>query len=107
VTKTSASARVAQSIREDIASGRRNVGDQLPTRRELVEQYGIAAMTAARVVRILAEEGLVVSDVGRGVFIAAVPGAVPASIAKGDALEQLEARVRAIEERLDAFSRPQ
>lgn len=57
-------------------------------------------MTAARVIRILADEGLVVSDVGRGVFVTAT--AAPAPVAKGnddvhERVKQLEARVAALE----------
>lgn len=98
VATTSASARVSAAIRDDIASGRLQVGDRLPTRTQMHERYGIAAMTAARVVATLAQEGLVESDHGRGVFVRAKPGqAAPPA----DPIQQLEARVRALEERLD------
>jgi DNA-binding GntR family transcriptional regulator len=91
--------RVIESIRADIVEGRLKPGDQLPTRQQMRERYGIAAMTAARVVRTLAEEGLVVSDSGRGVFVAdSQPGRPARSPRGGDRLEQLEARVKALEE---------
>jgi DNA-binding GntR family transcriptional regulator len=62
------------------------------------EQYGIAAMTAARVIRTLTEEGLVVSDSGRGVFVAENPALLPAERATTDErLRRLEARVEALE----------
>ena len=48
MSKTSASTRVIESIREDIASGRLKVGDRLPTRTEMRERYGIAAMTTVQ-----------------------------------------------------------
>lgn len=100
VTRTTASARVVQSIQDDITSGRLKAGDRLPTRRELCERYGIAAMTAAKVVRTLAEQGFVVSDVGRGVFVTETAGTRRPAEAP-DRLASLEERVRVLEERLD------
>jgi DNA-binding GntR family transcriptional regulator len=93
-----------QSIKDDIAAGRLKPGDRLPTRRELCEQYGIAAMTAAKVVRILAEQGLVVSDVGRGVFVTDASAPRPVKLSDTERLSHLEERVRAVEERLDKLS---
>jgi len=101
VPQTSASARVIESIRQDIAAGRLKVGDRLPTRLEMREKYGIAAMTAARVVSALVQEGLVESDIGRGVFVRATPNQVPTPVSP---LQLLEARVRSLEERLDRLS---
>lgn len=91
-----------ESLREDIVTGRLKVGDRLPTRAEMRTKYGIAAMTAARVVSALVDEGLAVSDVGRGVFVTAVPAEAPADT---DPLRQLEARVRTLEKRVDQLSR--
>jgi DNA-binding GntR family transcriptional regulator len=108
VTRSTASARVVQSIRDDISAGGLKVGDRLPTRRQLFEQYGIAAMTAARVVRTLVEDGLAVSDIGRGVFITAVPGAnlqppedqhTPTLVDLATRLADVEARLAQLETR--------
>jgi DNA-binding GntR family transcriptional regulator len=103
-TKTTASARVIESIRGDIAAGRLKIGDRLPTRRELCTRYGIATMTAARVIRALTDEGVAISDIGRGVFVAAVPTDEPQSSDGTQSaqarLERLEARMRVAEERL-------
>jgi DNA-binding GntR family transcriptional regulator len=101
MAKSSASARVVQSIREDIAAGRLKVGDRLPTRAQMHEKYGIAAMTAARVVATLVQEGLVESDVGRGVFVKATPNDADLP---PDPLKLLEARVRSLEERLSKLA---
>jgi DNA-binding GntR family transcriptional regulator len=99
VTRTTASARVVQSLKDDITAGRLKVGDRLPTRRELCAQYGIAAMTAARVVRELVEEGLAISDIGRGVFITAVPEPLQQSENQpAPTLKDLAERVAALEE---------
>ena len=100
MTRTTASARVVQSLKDDITAGRLKVGDRLPTRRELCAQYGIAAMTAARVVRTLVEEGLAISDVGRGVFVTAAPGISPQQSENQPTptLKELAARVAALEE---------
>jgi DNA-binding GntR family transcriptional regulator len=89
---------VAQSIRNDITAGRIRIGDRLPTRAELRERYGIAAMTAAKVIKMLTEEGTAQSQPGQGVYVvAAPPPTAPESTPTSAALE---ARLRGIEARL-------
>jgi integrase len=55
---------IAADLREDIASGRLQAGDQLATVVQLAAKYSVAAGTAHRAVALLAEEGLI--DVARG-----------------------------------------
>lgn len=43
--------------------------DKLPSERSLAEQYGAARNTAREAIRILAEQGLVTAEHGRGVFV--------------------------------------
>lgn len=64
---------IAAAIRADIASGRLRVGDKLPSRAELAAAHQAAPMTVQNALRQLREEGLVRSEQGRGVFVAALP----------------------------------
>lgn len=52
---------VARNIRNDIESGVLRDGDVLKTTRELAEQWGVSVFTITEAMRLLAEEGLVVS----------------------------------------------
>ncbi len=64
---------LAQSLREAITSGVLGPGDKLPSERTLAEQHGVARNTAREAVRLLAQEGLVRAEHGRGVFVRAKP----------------------------------
>ena len=65
---------IADDLRAAIASGRYQVGDQLPPERELARQYGVAAMTVRHGLEVLRGEGVVVSTEKRGHFVARLPG---------------------------------
>ncbi|NLU66245.1 FCD domain-containing protein [Streptomyces sp. HNM0574] len=68
---------ILQVIRLGLVGG----GERLPAERELAERLGISRVTLREVLRVLAEEGLVVSRRGRygGTFVrAAPPGGSPA-----------------------------
>lgn len=53
-------AQIAAAIREQIVSGQLGPGDRIPSVRELTVTWGVAHATAAKAVRTLAAEGLVV-----------------------------------------------
>jgi integrase len=55
---------IADSLRNDIASGRLKKGDQLPTVVDLANSHGVAVGTAHRALALLSAEGLI--DVARG-----------------------------------------
>jgi DNA-binding transcriptional regulator YhcF (GntR family) len=52
---------VARNIRNDIESGALRDGDVLPTTRELAERWGVSVFTITEAMRLLGDEGLVVS----------------------------------------------
>lgn len=52
---------VARTIRNDIESGALRDGEVLKTTRELAEQWGVSVFTISEAMRLLADEGLVVS----------------------------------------------
>ena len=64
---------IADQIQHDVASGRLTEGERLPPQRELAAAAEIDLTTASRAYAEAARRGLVVSQVGRGTFIAAAP----------------------------------
>jgi len=59
---------VERDLRRRLASGEWHSGDQLPNTNELAEHYGVAPGTVQRVMRKLAEDGLVRVVVRWGTF---------------------------------------
>lgn len=64
-------AQVADDLRASIEVGRLKPGDRLPPGRDLAAEYGVAVMTIQKALDVLRREGMVVSQQGRGVFVAA------------------------------------
>jgi DNA-binding GntR family transcriptional regulator len=63
------SRQVAGWLREDIEAGRYRPGQRLPSVNALVQEYGIARDTAAKVQRILVDDGLAEVSPGLGLFV--------------------------------------
>lgn len=61
--------RIADDLREQIASGALPPGGKLPANRELATQYGVTRMTASRAVATLVAEGLVETRHGSGAYV--------------------------------------
>lgn len=68
-----ASRRLARLLRDAIANGKLKAGDRLPSERAMAEEHQVARNTAREAVRLLAEEGLVTAEHGRGVFVRSKP----------------------------------
>jgi len=64
---------IADHLRVAIGNGRLREGDQLPSEAQLMGHYGVARMTVRNALRILLDEGLVVAEHGRGVYVRARP----------------------------------
>lgn len=60
---------VASALRAAILTRKLEPGHQLPSGADLAKTYGVARMTVQQAIRILRDEGLVVSQQGRGVFV--------------------------------------
>ncbi|GAA1450549.1 GntR family transcriptional regulator [Nocardiopsis tropica] len=60
---------VASALRAAILTRKLEPGDKLPSGSELAKTYGVARMTIQQAIRLLRDEGLVVSQQGRGVFV--------------------------------------
>ncbi len=62
-------ARLAEALRQDIATGSIDVGTRLPAHRELAAELGLAVGTVTRAYAVLEREGLVRGEHGRGTFV--------------------------------------
>ncbi|MGL5857876.1 MAG: GntR family transcriptional regulator [Angustibacter sp.] len=60
---------VANALRAAILTRKFQPGDRLPSQQELATTYKVARMTVQQSLRILREEGLIVSRQGSGVFV--------------------------------------
>jgi GntR family transcriptional regulator len=65
-------AEIASDIKRKIAKGVPGYrsGDEIPTTRELAEQYGVSTATVFRAIATLRAQGLLIGRKGRGVFVA-------------------------------------
>jgi GntR family transcriptional regulator len=61
---------VADTIRHRIDEGRYAPGSQLPSERDLGEEFEISRVTVRQAVSLLRAQGVVVAEHGRGVFVA-------------------------------------
>lgn len=68
---------IAASIRHDIAEGIYGAGDKLPTEAALAQRFGVNRHTVRHAISALAEESLVHSRRGAGVFVATTPTDYP------------------------------
>jgi GntR family transcriptional regulator len=92
-------ARIAAELRDEIRAGRYRPGDRLPSVGELCARFTVTQATAVYAVRILVDEGWVISEQGRGYFAASHPpaddiaGAEQAIDQAMEALRQARARL--------------
>jgi DNA-binding GntR family transcriptional regulator len=63
------SERLAAEIRRKIESAEWSSGDQIPSVTELVRTHGVSRATVVKAVRVLADEGLIVTRQGWGTFV--------------------------------------
>ncbi len=61
---------IADALRERLEAGEWLPGEQLPSASQLAEQYDVSRTTAARAVRVLADEGRVTVVRNWGAFVA-------------------------------------
>lgn len=68
---------IALSLTADVAEGRYQMGDQLPTEAQLAAKFGVNRHTVRRAIASLADQGLVHARRGAGVFVTAQPTDYP------------------------------
>jgi GntR family transcriptional regulator len=62
-------ARVADTLRRRIVSGQLRPGDQVPTEREIREEFNCSQPVARQALAVLRNEGLIISRQGKGSFV--------------------------------------
>ena len=62
--------RVADIIRGQIRAGELRPGERLPAFPDLCRQYGVSNITIRGAIRSLSEEGLIIREERKGVFVA-------------------------------------
>ncbi|WP_137921784.1 GntR family transcriptional regulator [Hydrogenophaga sp. 2FB] len=71
---------LASILRHQIAHGELVSGQRLPTVLQLAEQYQVAGITVRQAYGLLKTEGLITSDRGRGTYVAEASAAMPARL---------------------------
>lgn len=61
---------IAAILRDRIADGTYQPGQRLPGTRALMQEYGVAQLTAQKALRVLIGEGLAVRTQGLGTYVA-------------------------------------
>lgn len=77
MSKTPVWKSIALSLTSDIAEGRYDTGDRLPTEAQLAAKHGVNRHTVRRALSDMAGQGLVHARRGAGVFVAARPTDYP------------------------------
>jgi GntR family transcriptional regulator len=62
---------IAGLLRNEILTGKRRDGDRVPTIDQLATEFGVARVTIRQAVAVLADEGLLSAQQGRGTFVTA------------------------------------
>lgn len=60
---------ISEKLQKQISSGKYAFGERLPSERQLMEQFGVSRITIRRAIANLANQGLVISVRGKGVFV--------------------------------------
>lgn len=105
--------RVVEKIKAEIRAGDLPVGRQLLGHRALADQHGVALGTLQKALKVLQDEGVLVSRPTVGVFVKTVPSADEPPVdleAIMRQLDQLQAKVDDVSDRLrrleEASERP-
>jgi GntR family transcriptional regulator len=97
---------LADELRQAIAGGEYEPGDRLPSQRKLAYDNRIAENTVRHAFEVLAEEGLVVAQHGRGVFVQEPkPGADDAEARPKTLEESLAEALRDLDEANELLAR--
>ena len=87
--------KIYQSLKQDIENGVYKPGDQVPTEGGLADLFHVSKITSKRALNMLAEEGLLSRQKGRGTFVShktstpAVSNFAKASSFSGDFLPRI------------------
>lgn len=80
---------IEEQIKGLIHAGQVKTGDQLPTIRELSVELSVNFNTVALAYRDLANEGVIITERGKGTFVANTPGAQEMQVIRSEKLVTL------------------
>ncbi|MEU6716783.1 GntR family transcriptional regulator [Nonomuraea sp. NPDC046802] len=90
---------IADNLRHEVTAGRLKVGERLPARRQLAQQYGVAVETIRRALDELTRDGLISTQSTRGTYVVKAPSR-PESPSD---LQLVLAEVRELAERVESL----
>ena len=64
---------IADHLRTALARGQLREGERLPSESQLMAHYGVTRVTVRNALKVLQEEGLIVAEHGRGVYVRSRP----------------------------------
>ncbi len=77
-------------VRERILAGQYQVGERIPSEKELIEEFGVSRITSKKALDMLVQEGMIHRQPGRGSFVTRKEqqddSAVPAVEAEAEAV---------------------
>lgn len=65
--------KIYRTIKQEISSGKYEVGDKIPTEKEVMSRFSVSRLTAKNAINLLAEENLVQRTPGKGTFVCKLP----------------------------------
>lgn len=65
--------KIYRTIKQEISSGKYEVGDKIPTEKEVMSRFSVSRLTAKNAINLLAEENLVQRTPGKGTFVSKLP----------------------------------
>jgi GntR family transcriptional regulator, arabinose operon transcriptional repressor len=80
--------RIFETLREEILQRKYNVGDRVPSEKELADEYNVSRITSKKALEMLAEEGIIVRKQGIGSFVAEGGGIQSEGVSSGERTRQ-------------------
>jgi DNA-binding transcriptional regulator YhcF (GntR family) len=96
MTGTPAYRQVADDLRKQIADGTLPIGQAIGSTSQLMARYSVSSTVVRKAVELLREEGLLIGQPGKGVFIRRTPDQ---AAAESVTLDDLAQRIEALEAR--------
>lgn len=94
MTGTPAYRQVSDDLRKQIADGTLQIGDTIGSTSQLMAHYAVSSTVVRKAVEVLRDEGLLVGQPGKGVFVRRTPDEASA---ESVTLRDLARRVQALE----------
>ncbi|GMK44806.1 LacI family transcriptional regulator [Paenibacillus glycanilyticus] len=69
--------RIFEALREDIIEKKYTAGDRVPSEKELGDEYNVSRITSKKALELLANEGYIIRQPGRGSFVSDQPAPQP------------------------------